>query len=104
MSRGTAEAKASHFEARIKQSQAAAQLSLVDGKDSFDKVTLGHLISAWSCDRAIAERNAAEQIEERKAAELRAREGAAQLARLREGDEPRLALDQLVGARSAPRG
>jgi hypothetical protein len=85
MSRGTAEAKASHFEARMKQAQAAAQLSICDGKESFDRATIGNLLTAWSCDRAIAERNAADQIQERKAAELRAREGAAQLARLRGG-------------------
>ena len=40
-------------------------------KEALDRVTLAHLVTSWDCDRAITERNAAEQIEERKAAEVR---------------------------------
>ena len=90
MSRGTAASKAEHFEQRMKDVQAAAKLSVPDMHGTvgaFDRVTLGHLVTAWNCDRAITERDAAEQIEERKAAEVRAREGARQLRALSEGAE-----------------
>ena len=90
MSRGTAASKAEHFEQRMKDVQAAAKLSVPDMHGTvgaFDRVTLGHLVTAWNCDRAITERNAAEQIEERKAAEVRVCEGARQLRALNEGAE-----------------
>ena len=86
MSRGTAASKAEHFERRVDQVREAAKLSVptIHGaKEALDRVTLQYLITSWDCDRAITERNAAEQIEERKGAEVRAREGGKALASLR---------------------
>ena len=66
--------------------QAAALLSVpsIHGTvEALDRVTLGHLITGWSCDRAISERNAAEQISERKGVEARVRAGGEALISMR---------------------
>lgn len=86
MSRGTANAKVDRYSEKLAQAQAAARLSVPEfygDVAAFDRVTLLDLIKCWCSDRCITERNCAKLVEERKAKEARAREGARQLAALR---------------------
>ena len=86
MSSGTARAKVDRYSEKMAQVQAAARLSVPEfhgGVAAFDRVTLLDLVKNWCSDRCITERNAAKLVEERKAKEARAREGARQLAALR---------------------
>ena len=86
MSSGTAAAKVDRYAEKMAQVQAAARLSVPSfhgDVTAFDRVTLLDLIKNWCSDRAITERNAAKLVEERKAKEARAREGARQLVELR---------------------
>eukprot|EP00966_Prymnesium_polylepis_P098945 2291156-Prymnesium_polylepis.1 len=85
MSSGTAAAKVERYGEKMAQVQAAARLSVPEfhgNVAAFDRVTMLDLVKNWASDRAITERNAAKQVEERKAKEARAREGARQLAAL----------------------
>ena len=105
MARGTAASKAEHFEKRMKAVQAAAKLSVPTfhgAVEAFDRVTLGHLITCWDCDRAITERNAAQQIEERKTKEVRAREGARRLQELEVGKRVWVQLRVRAGEGGVP--
>ena len=88
MSSGTAAAKVQRFMEKLAQVQAAVRLSvpLHHGDEAiWDRITLLDLVkNNWCSDRGAAtERNAAKLVEERKAKEARAREGARQLAALR---------------------
>jgi hypothetical protein len=86
MSSGAAVAKVNRYTEKLAQVQAAARLSvpLHHGDEAiWDRLTLLDLIKNWCSDRAASERCVAKLVEERKAKEARAREGARQLAALR---------------------
>lgn len=86
MSSGKASAKVDRYGEKMAQVQAAARLSVPEFHGdvaAFDRVTMLDLVKNWCSDRCITERNAAKLVEERRAKEARAREGARQLQALR---------------------